>query len=336
MFFLTACGTSKVKKEDKEGKTDNAAKVKTITLSAGTEAVKGSLYYEELDYLAKEMEKRTDGKIKINIYPAQELGSEISMMEGLRSGSIDLAIIGGANLASVVPELQLLSVPYIFKDFDTFKKGLSPDNKLWQTLVKTIEDKNVGLKLMAPATIGSRWFVNTKGEVRTPDDIKKLGLKIRVQANPTESKVWSAFGGNPTNMPMPEVFTAMQQGVVSAVENAPDLLYQYKIHEVAKYFSATDHNWYVATLLMSDKTWNKIPEDLKTIVKGTIEDAGKHILDVTLDFQAKAIKDLENTGAVITTDVNKEAFRSLIVELYDEVAKANSAEDILKAINEIQ
>ncbi len=305
----------------------------TITLTAGTEATEGNLYYESLNYLKEVLEKNSNGRIQVKIYPNSELGDELSMMEQVRSGNLDISIIGGANLASLVPELQILSVPYMFKDYDTFVKGMSSDSDLWKLLVDTVASKNAGVQLAAPTTIGSRWVVNTKGEVKTPADMKTLNLKMRVQSNPVEAQVWSTFGATPTNMPMTDVFTAMQQGVVDAVENAPDILYNYKIQEVAKYFSATDHNWYFAAVLAGDKMWEKIPDDLKDVVTDAFNECGKHTLEVTPEFQDKAISALRDSGVTITEDVDKDAFRNMILGLYDQVAKSCGGEQILAAVN---
>ncbi len=306
-----------------------------LTLSLGTEAVEGTLYYSQLEYIANELPKRTDGRIKGSIYPGQELGSEVEMMEGVRSGSVDACIAGGANLASFVPEFQLLSVPFIFKDYDSYVKAMKPDSEVWKALVKAVDMEDIGMKLVAPATIGSRWFINSKGEVRTPDDIKKLGLKIRVQANPIENKVWTEFGGTPVHMPMPEVFTAIQQGVCHGAENAPDLLYHYKIYEVAKYLSRTEHSWYVATLVLSEKTWDKIPEDLRPVVMEVFEESGQFVIDAVPEFEDKAVSKLRKEDIVIVEDVDKEAFREKIMDLYDEVAEESGAEEIWAAIKNL-
>lgn len=311
----------------------NGAHAQTVnlTLTAGTESNRDGLYYATLDLLDKALKEETNGQVKLRIYPNQQLGNEISMIEALRSGSLDIAIAGGGNFASFVPQFQLFSVPYIFESYETYRKGMAPDSELWKFMQKSVADAKLGLQLLAPTTVGSRWVANTKGDVRTPADMKTLGLRMRVQANPIESEVWSTYGANPVNMPMPEVVAAMRQGVVQAVENAPDILYTYKLHEVAKHLSKTDHSFYVALVLVSDRALEKIPAELRPAVEKAFATAGQQVLDLSVKFQEKAVAGMQAEGAVIV-DVDKSAFRTPLEPLYDKVAKDVGAEDLLQAI----
>lgn len=305
-----------------------------ITLSAGTEATQGTIYYEHLNWLAREMADRTDGRIKIDVFGEQKLGTEISMVEGARAGSVDLVIVGGANFASFVPELQLLSVPYIFPDHDTYLKSMAPGSEPWSLIQKYADDKNLGIKVVAPTTIGSRWVANSKGEVRRLDDFRELGLRMRVQANPTEARVWSTYGAFPVSMPMPDVYTAARQGVVNAVENSPDIIANYGIHEVLPRITPTKHSFYVALLVMSDKAWNNVPDDLKPIVLETLQDSGKYALGLGTEYEARAVEKMKAAGAEIASNVDTESFREPILPLQDEVANRVGAEALLKAIRD--
>lgn len=256
------------------------------------------------------------------------------MINGLRSGSLDIAVVGGANFASLVQEFQLFSIPYIFKDYATYRAAMAPDSSVWNMMQEEVRSADIGIRLMAPTTVGSRWVANSKGEVSSPKDMEKLELRMRVQGNPIEAEVWGGYGARPVNMPMPEVVSAMRQGVVHAVENAPDILYTYKIHEVAKYLSRTDHSFYVALALMGDKAMDKIPEDLRPAVKEAFENAGQLLLDEAVSAQERAIKGLVSEGAIIT-DVDKEKFRAPLGDLYLRVAKEAGAEDLLTAIQDL-
>ncbi|SHH87201.1 TRAP transporter substrate-binding protein [Cognatishimia maritima] len=309
----------------------SAVSAQEIVLTAGTESNEDGLYYRTLSLVDENLRENTDGKVALEIYPNQQLGNEASMIEGLRSGSLDIAVVGGANFASFLPEFQIFSVPYIFKDYDTYRAAMAPDSSVWSMMQTKVTDADLGLQLMAPSTVGSRWVANSEGEVESPTDMKALELRMRVQGNPIEAEVWGGYGANPVNMPMPEVVAAMRQGVVQAVENAPDILYTYKIHEAAKYLSRTDHSFYVALVLMGDDAMDKIPEDLKPAVKEAFATAGQQLLDESVAAQERAVEGLVAEGAIIT-EVDKEAFRAPLGDLYDRVAKGAGAEDILSAI----
>lgn len=313
----------------------SAALSQELVLTAGTESNEDGLYYKTLVLLDEELKEKTGGKIGLQIYPNQQLGNELSMIEGLRSGSLDIAVAGGANFASFVPALQIFSVPYIFKDYDTYRAAMKPSSAVW-TLMKTkVADAELGLQLMSPTTVGSRWVANSKGEIKSPEDMKTLGVRMRVQANPIEAEVWSGYGAIPVNMPMPEVVAAMRQGVVEAVENAPDILYTYKVHETAKYLSRTDHSFYVALVLMADEAQAKIPEDLKQAVAEAFDQAGQRLLDAAVEAQEKAEEALVAEGATVS-EVETDKFRQPLTDLYDRVAKEADAEDLLSAIQSLE
>lgn len=306
-----------------------------ITLSAGTEATKGTIYYEHLAWLSREMPGRTNGRIKVEVYPDQQLGTEISMIEGTRSGSVDLAIVGGANFASFVPELQLLSVPYIFPDRDTYLRSMASDAEPWRLIQKYTDEKDLGVTVVAPTTIGSRWVANSKGAIGNVDDFRSLKLRMRVQANPTEARVWSTYGAFPVSMPMPDVYTAAKQGVVSAVENSPDIMSNYGIHEVLPYITPTKHSFYVALVVMGDKAWEKIPDDLKPAVQKTLEDSGRYALGLGAEYGARAVEKMKAGGAKIAETVDVASFREPILPLQNEIAERVGAEALLGAIQNL-
>lgn len=333
---LAACGGTTDSPKQPEAPAEGNSSGAVYTITAGTESTEENLYYKTLAYFKEYVEAATDGAINVKIYPNSELGDELSMLEQARSGDLDAVVVGGGNLASLVPELQLLSVPYLWDSFENFQTAMDRDSDVWNALVEIVASKNAGISLVAPTTIGSRWVANSKGEINTPGDMKNLGITMRIQSNPTEAKVWSAFGANVTNMPMTDVFTAMQQGVVDSVENSPEIMYNYKIHEVAKYFSATEHNWYFASVIASDKLWDKIPAEYQEAVRTAFLDAGKKIIEITPEVQQVAIDKLEAEGAVITYDVDKAAFKSMIADLYDQVAAENGAEALLAACSASQ
>ncbi|SED50727.1 TRAP transporter substrate-binding protein [Rhodobacter sp. 24-YEA-8] len=308
-----------------------AATAQEITLSAGTEGNQDGLYYATLTLLDEELRARTEGRVGLRIYPNQQLGDELSMIEGLRSGSLDIAVVGGANFATYVPQLQLFSVPYIFADYQVYRAAMAPDSPVWTLLEDQVAAAGLGISLKAPSTVGSRWVANSKGEISSPADMAKLAPRMRVQANPIESEVWSTYGASPVNLPMPEVVAAMRQGVVQAVENAPDVLFTYKLHEVANYISKTDHSFYVALVIASDTSLAKIPEDLRDEVEAAFDAAGQRLLDLSLKFQERAIEGLIKGGAVIS-EVDIPAFRAPLAAFYERVATEADAIDLLTAI----
>jgi C4-dicarboxylate-binding protein DctP len=308
-----------------------------FTLSVGTETAGNDPYTAALEHFKKEMEQATEGRILVNIYPKQQLGTEQSMMEGMRAGSVDAAIVGGPNFAAFVPEMGILSVSYLFKSPDHFKRAMALDSPVFKHLQGLVGEKKIGMRLIGLGTIGIRWYANRKGPVRSPEDITKLGLRTRVMGSPIEREVWTAFGAAPVTMPMPEVYTAGRQGVVDAAENGPSLLYTYKVYEVFPYVSKTEHQWLVAPLLISEKTWAKLPADLQAAVAKAGAEAGVVSIDASQKMTADAVEAMRKSGkATIVTDVDQDAFRRRVAHLYDRVAKELKAEELLRLVRSLE
>lgn len=308
-----------------------------FVLSVGTETAGGDPYTAAVEYFKKAVEEATQGRALINIYPKQQLGTEQSMMEGMREGSVDAAIVGGPNFAAFVPEMGLLSVSYLFKDVAHFKRAMAPGSPVFKYLQNLVAEKKIGMRLIGLGTIGIRWYANRKGPVRSPEDVKRLGLRTRVMGSPIEREVWTAFGAAPVNMPMPEVYMAGRQGVVDAAENGPSVLYTYKVYEVFPYLSKTEHQWLVAPILISEKTWAKLPADLQAVVAKAGGEAGVVSIDASLRLNADAVEAMRKTGKVtVVTDVDQEAFRRQVAQLYDRVAKELKAEELLRLVRGLE
>ena len=176
----------------------------------------GSMYDEGHQALKKIVAEKSGNKIQIDIFPAAQLGSEVAMIEGVRIGSIDGAVIHVANASTVIPELSLFSVSYLFKDGNHFEAVVN-DPKFKQRIELLVVDKKLGLKVIGYYSAGVRNVYTRKGPASTPEELK--GTKIRVMNNPIEAKIWSTIGTIPTPMNFGEVYQSLQTGVLDAAEN---------------------------------------------------------------------------------------------------------------------
>ncbi|HZO00221.1 MAG TPA: TRAP transporter substrate-binding protein, partial [Burkholderiales bacterium] len=190
-----------------------AVNAQQITLRMGHDQPVGSMYDEGHKMFKKLLEERSKGRIKADIFPAAQLGSEVAMVEGLRLGSIDVICANAPNAAAFIPELGLFSVAYLFKDLAHFERVVN-DAAFAKRIDEIIAGKNIGIKRIGFYAAGVRNIYSRKGSVAGPDDLK--GVKIRVQNNPIEVKVWRAFGAIPTPMNFGEVYQALQSGVLDA------------------------------------------------------------------------------------------------------------------------
>lgn len=299
-----------------------------FTLRAGHDQPPKSMYDEGDQFLAREIAKRTDGRVQIQVFPAAQLGQEVAMVEGLRLGSIDIATAHVANAATVVPELALFSVSYLFKDRDHFERFVN-DPETFAKISQLIERRNLGIRLLAFYSAGVRNVYERVRPVKTPDDMH--GLRLRVMNNPVEAKIWKTFGAIPTPMNFGEVYSALQSGVIDGAENSPSVVESNKHYEPAPYLILTEHQRSLALLLMSDKTYNKLPADLRKIIFDTAKEAGAYERKRDAELNVEAIEKMKARGAKIIVP-EREKFAALIKPIQDEVAKDLKVEDILTLI----
>jgi tripartite ATP-independent transporter DctP family solute receptor len=299
-----------------------------IKLRAGHDQPVGSMYDEGHKMFKKLVEERSQGKVTVDIFPAAQLGSEVAMVEGLRLGSIDVICANAPNAATVFPELGFFSMAYLFKDIPHFERVVN-DPTFIKRFNEIVASKNVGVKVLGFYAAGVRNVYSRKGSINSPDDFK--GLKIRVQNNPIEVKVWKAFGAIPTPMNFGEVYQALQSGVIDAAENGLAVIESNKHYEAAKYVSQTEHQRNLSTLYINEKKLASLPPDLQKIVVEAGREAAVHERKKDAEFVAAAAGRLKEKGAILTAP-DKAKFIALIAASQDEVAKELKVTDLLEII----
>jgi tripartite ATP-independent transporter DctP family solute receptor len=299
-----------------------------FTLRAGHDQPVGSMYDEGHQMFKKLVEERSKGRIRVNVFPAAQLGAEVAMVEGLRLGSIDVACANAPNAAAFVPELGLFSVAYLFKDIAHFERVVN-DPAFAQRVDDIIASKKIGIKRIGFYAAGVRNIYSRKGSVGAPEDLK--GIKIRVQNNPIEVKVWRAFGAIPTPMNFGEVYQALQSGVLDAAENGLAVIESNKHHEAAKFITQSEHQRNLSALYINEKKLASMPADLQKVVLEAAAQAAVHERKRDAELVAAAAASLKAKGAVLTVP-DKSKFIALIAPIQDEVARELKATDLLQIV----
>lgn len=299
-----------------------------ITLRAGHDQPPKSMYDEGHLYLARKMAEKTNGRVQVQVFPAAQLGSEVVMIEGMRMGSIDIVNAHVANLATVVPEMALFSVSYLFKDQAHLERLIS-NPEFQQRIAQIVEGKNLGIKVIGYYTAGVRNLYNRKAPVKTPDDLK--GMKIRVMANPVEAKIWKTFGAIPTPMATGEVYSALQSGTIDGGENSPSVIEGFKYYEGAPYLVMTEHQRSIALLMMNEKKLKSLPPDIQKILLDTAKEASDYERKRDAELNVEAIERMKARGAKIN-EPDRAKFASLVGPIQDEVARDMKMEDVLAMV----
>lgn len=253
----------------------------------------GSMKFAEL------VDKKTNGAVKVQVFPSSQIGNDRDMTEGMRIGSVDLGLIAGV-LSNFEPRMGLLEIPYIFRDTEHMRKVLNGPvgEELSKSLLKS------GIRVLGWWERGPRMLTANK-PVKSLADIK--GMKIRVPEIPVSVDSWRAFGANPTPMAFGEVYSGLQQKVIDAQENPLAIIANAKLNEVQKYVMKSNHIYGYVALAMSEKNFQKLsPQQQKAVLE-----AGKEATafenKIVWENEDLLAKDLAAKGMQFV-DVNRQEF----------------------------
>jgi tripartite ATP-independent transporter DctP family solute receptor len=240
------------------------------------------------------VEKNTKGEITVALFTDAKLGDERTLLERMKMGIVDSAIITTGPIINFVPSYGVIDLPFLFRDPDHAYKVL--DGSIGQKLLADVESQ--GWKGLAFGERGFRNLTNSKRAVKSPEDIK--GLKIRVMQNPVYVDSFKALGANAVPMAWTEVLTALQQGTVDGQENPLNVIMAFKLYDIQKYLSITRHAYAPAAILMSLATWKKLNSAQQGIVKKAAQDAAEFERAWDNKMESQWLKDLEAKGMTVS------------------------------------
>src|SRR5213083_3319846 len=268
-------------------------------LKMNISVAQNSHYGVAIDTFAREVEKRTSGRYKVQNFYAGALGAERESIEGVQLGTVDLTMTSTGPVPNFLPEVAILDIPFLFRDYAHARAVL--DGPIGQDLLKKFDAK--GIKALAWGENGFRHMTNNKHPVNTPDDLR--GLKMRTMENPIHIEAYRQFGILPTPMAFTEVFTALQQGTVDGQENPLSVITAAKLEQVQKYLSLTGHVYSPALILMSKAQFDKLsPADQQAFIDAAKEavKANRARID---DDERKVIGELKGLGMNVVDNVDK-------------------------------
>jgi len=206
------------------------------------------------------VEAKTNGAVKVEIFPNNILGDATQMLEMTKSGSLDMCLVTGV-MGKFYPESDLLLIPYFFSGEDVVWRVT--ESKFWKDLLADMERKT-NMKVLNVHLSGFRNFTNDKRPIHNPDDMK--GLKIRVMPSPLYAKFIEALGANPTPIAWSELYTALQTKVVDGQENPISLIASRKFYEVQKYLTLDGHTGLDQWFVMNSQMFNALPKEYQNVL----------------------------------------------------------------------
>jgi tripartite ATP-independent transporter DctP family solute receptor len=280
-----------------------------------------------IDVLAAEVDKRTNGRIKIQTFYSGSLGGERESVEAVQLGTQELTFTSTGPVPNFVPEARILDIPFLFRDKAHARAVL--DGPIGQDLLSKFESK--GFKALAWGENGVRHMTNSKRAVNTPADLK--GLKMRTMENPVHVAAYKGLGIVTTPMAFPEVFTALQQGTVDGQENPLSVIMAAKFEQVQKHLSLTGHVYSPAIFLMNKATFDKLSAADKAVFLEAAKVAVKANRERVDADDARGVKELSSKGMTVIENVDKSKFVDQLKPVYAEFDKQFGKANIDKIRN---
>ncbi|ABR73650.1 ABC transporter substrate-binding protein [Actinobacillus succinogenes] len=274
----------------------------------GYEAPRSDTQHIAAKKFAELLKEKTKDEIKLKLFPDSTLGNAQTMISGVRGGTIDIEMSGSPNFTGLEPKLNVIDIPFIFKDRDHAFKVL--DGEIGQGLLKDLEAQ--GLKGLAYWDVGFRAFSNSKHSVSKPEDIK--GLKVRTNQNPMYIEAFTLLGSNPVPMPLSELYTALETRAVDAQEHPVGIFWSSKLYEVQKFLSLTNHGYTPLIVVMNKAKFDALSPELQQAVLESAKEAGAYQRELNIKNEKEIIENVRKEGVEVTEQVDQAPFKAVIEE----------------------
>ena len=274
------------------------------------------------------IEERSNGRINVTIFPAGQLGYDREIIESLQLGVIDLGVVTTAPLANFAPAFGVFDLPWIFRDWDHVESVIR--QPFIQDLYATAFDR--GLVVMAMLPRGFRNTTNSIRPLNSADDFR--GIRMRVLESPIYVNTFEALGANVTAMSWGEVFTALQQGAIDAVEQPNSALFNERIFEVQSYLTFTEHIFAFASFAASRSLYDRLPGDLQELMRECAVEA-LYLTGVQARLEGDSFGQRLQDMGMIANHIDKVNLRRLVQRTYDDFI-SRSDQQTIEFLNHIE
>ena len=291
-------------------------------------------YSVAYDIFSARLKALSGGKMLVDQYPGAQLGQEPQLLQLVKAGDLDFAIVSSANTATISPQAGVMSLHFLFRSSEHVIKSLA-DQRVYEAIRDMIDQTTQGIHAIGLGTQGVRNLYGKK-QIRSVADLK--GLKVRVQATATEDTMFPAYGAQTVHMPFGSVYTSLQTGVVEAAENSINVYLVNRHYEVAPVLSITEHEANNALVFVSDKLWQSLSAEQKQWVLKAGDEVSQKEPGKAFELEKTAAAKLKSIGVKIVTDVDKKSFTAIADPYLDKLAKelgphAEKIKNLIRAVN---
>ncbi|MDC3423420.1 C4-dicarboxylate TRAP transporter substrate-binding protein [Aquibacillus sp. 3ASR75-11] len=311
LVITVACSSETGTSNSESGEEGSSDKDKTYSINIAF----GNQPDEPIGKLAskwKELaEEKSDGRLELKLYPSSQLGAEKDVVEQAVMGNNVIVMAGYDFLMDYVPDVGILTAPYLVDNFDELLYLTETD--WFDGIREDLRKENIEI-INATTVYGERQLL-TNEKVTSPEDLK--GMKIRVPDNQMSIKTFDAMGAAATPYPLGELYTALQQGLVNGAENPLPVLQGVKAYEVSKHLSLTGHQKFITSWITGTDFINTIPEELVQILTETGNEAAEYARGVLEEETAGVLEEFKAAGVKVH-EVDTAPFKENVQSVYDE------------------
>ncbi len=309
------------------GACTGAPDVTVIKLGHGLDAAHS--VHQAMVFMGERLEDKSDGTMRIDVYPSQQLGTERELLELLQIGSVGMTKVSSAALEGFVPEYKVFGLPYLFRDdahrFNVWEGDVGRDI--------LHSGQRFGLRGVTYYDAGYRSFYTKQRSVESPADLR--GLKIRVQESPVAMQMVQSLGGSPTPIAWGELYTALQQGIVDGAENNPPSFYLSRHYEVCKFYSLDEHTAVPDVVLVSMVVWDELSAQQRRWLQEAADESAIFQRDLWRDSVEEALAAVQEAGVEISHP-DKPPFGEAVRDLYESYRNDPELFDLIQRIRRVE
>ena len=283
------------------------------TIKFGIGLAEDSPQGRAVQYFGDYLSECTDGRLTVDLFPDSQVGDDLEMMSGLRSGTLEMTYPSTSPAVSFVPELGVFDLPFLVPDTDAADRIF--DSEVGDEMLAEFEGS--GMLALAWGENGFRQVTNNDGPIESPEDVQ--GLDVRVMENEIQVTIWEQLGANPTTMAFGEVFSALEQGVVSGQENPWVTNYTSNFWEVQDYGSETRHVYTPFLFMIGEEFYNGLDPAYQDLIQEASDATSEYQRQVAREMDSWARDQFEASGAEVNVldEDQLDAFREATAPVYD-------------------
>ena len=285
---------------------------------------------EALRYMGSLVAERSGGRHRLAVFHSRQLGEEKETLEQTRVGAIDLNRTNVALIGTMVPAVNVLAMPFLFRSIEHLQKVL--DGPIGAEILNSFEP--YGFVGLAFYDSGARSIYNSVRPVHSLADVK--GLRIRVQQSEQMSEMIRALGGEPVELPYGQVLTGLATKLIDGAENNWPSFVTTNHYKYAGYYSLTEHTMSPEVLVMSQKAWNSLSAEDQKIFREAAQRSSRFMREKWRDLEERSRKQAEAAGATIVTDLDRKPFEAAMAGIYAKAQRDPAIAQLIERIRKVE